>query len=380
MVAVIVFIVNLSTTISAPASGNLHNQHLPTGLYSWPLVMAPLSELYGRLIVYHLSIATFVAFLLACGWSQSIVSFLILHFNAGCAASSPSTIGGGTVADLIPVQERGAAMAITALGPILAPVIGPVAGGFITQKLSWRWTFWIAGTWLVVAVIFMRETYAPVLLERKAARFRKTTGNEELQLKGRGDSSPLAYLGRGLSRPLKLLVLSPVVLLLSIYVAFVFGLMFLCFSTYSAVFIDQYHFSVGVSGLTYLGQGTGMVIGLGLKAKGEMTPEERLPLMEKVQWMAPICATSFIGLGNLFVMLPAQIYLVDAFGSGMAASALAANSLLGSLFGTFLPLAAPKLYSLWATHFGLLTLGYGWVPVLFYKYGAYLRNRFQVQF
>lgn len=186
----------------------------------------------------------------------------------------------------------------------------------------------------------MRETYAPVLLERKASRIRKSGGRVDFIVKGgRGNLTPLAYLGRGLTRPLKLLILSPVVLLLSIYVAFVFGLMFLCFSTYSAVFIEQYHFSVGVSGLTYLGQGTGMVIGLGLfatlsdkilkaraaKHKGEMTPEERLPLMvyftpiipigffwygwtaqEKVQWMAPICATSFIGMGNLFVMVSVQ--------------------------------------------------------------------------
>lgn len=185
----------------------------------------------------------------------------------------------------------------------------------------------------------MRETYAPVLLEHKAAKLRKRTGNKDLQAKGRGNLSPLAHLGRGLSRPLKLLVLSPVVLLLSLYVAFVFGLMFLCFSTYSAVFIDQYHFSVGVSGLTYLGQGIGMITGLILfgalsdrilkaraakEHKGEMTPEERLPLMiyfapilpvgffwygwtaqEKVYWLAPIAGTSFIGLGNLFVMVSA---------------------------------------------------------------------------
>jgi Major Facilitator Superfamily len=197
-----------------------------------------------------------------------------------------------------------------------------------------------AGIWLIVAVIFMRETYAPVLLKRKAARLRKTTGNVEPQAKGYENLPALVYLGRGLSRPLKLLVLSPVVLLLSIYVAFVFGLMFLCFSTYSAVFIEQYHFSVGVSGLAYLGQGIGMITGLILfgvlsdrilkaraaKHKGEVTPEERLPLMvcfapitpigffwygwtaqKKVPWIAPIVGTSFIGLGNLFVMVSALL-------------------------------------------------------------------------
>jgi hypothetical protein len=190
----------------------------------------------------------------------------------------------------------------------------------------------------------MRETYAPILLERKAAQLRKKTGDMALQAKGRQNVSTLVHLGRGLSRPLKLLALSPVVLLLSIYVAFVFGLMFLCFSTYSAVFIEQYHFSVGVSGLTYLGQGIGMITGLILfgvlsdrilKARaakqhmGEMTPEERLPLMvyfapiipigffwygwtaqEKVQWIAPIVGTSFIGLGNLFVMVSTSRLIV----------------------------------------------------------------------
>jgi multidrug resistance protein len=150
---------NLSTTISAPGSGilmkDLHQDNAIIGSLTisifllgftlGPLLMAPLSELYGRLVVYHLSIATFIAFLLGCGWSENIISFLILRFVAGCAASSPSTIGGGTAADAIPAQERGAAMAVTALGPILAPVIGPVAGGFIAQKLGWRWTFWIVG-------------------------------------------------------------------------------------------------------------------------------------------------------------------------------------------------------------------------------------------
>ena len=150
---------NLSTTISAPGSGilmkdfhqdnaiirNLTVSIFLLGFTLGPLVMAPLSELYGRLIVYYLSVATFIVFLMGCGWSESIVSFLILRFIAGCAASSPSTIGGGTVADVIPVQERGAAMAVTAIGPILAPVIGPVVGGFVAQHLGWRWTFWLVG-------------------------------------------------------------------------------------------------------------------------------------------------------------------------------------------------------------------------------------------
>ncbi|RDL38947.1 uncharacterized protein BP5553_03287 [Venustampulla echinocandica] len=395
-VSIIIFLVNVSSTMFAPGAGRLMADFHQTsstigtltvsifllGLALGPLVISPFSELYGRLYVYHVSVAAYIAFILACAWSEDITSFLVFRFLAGCAGSSPLTISGGTVADVIPVEQRGMSMAMMAIGPILGPVVGPVAGGFVSQSLGWRWTYWIvaiaAVIWLVVAMIFMRETYARTLLERKAALLRKTTGNPALLVKGHEQLSPLVHLTNGLARPVKLLLFSPVVLLLSIYVALIFGLLFLCLSTYSTVFIKQYHFTIGTSGLAFLGQGTGMLTGLImfgilsdkiLKAKGaaghngRMTPEDRLPLMvyfapvlpigffvygwtveTNVHWMAPIIGTSFIGIGALFVMLPAQIYLVDAFGAEAASSALAANTLLRSLCGTLLPLAAPHLF------------------------------------
>lgn len=51
--------------------------------------------------------------------------------------------GGGTVADVIPQEKRGAALGICALGPLLGPVIGPVAGGFLVAAKGWRWVFWV---------------------------------------------------------------------------------------------------------------------------------------------------------------------------------------------------------------------------------------------
>jgi MFS family permease len=90
-----------------------------------PLVIAPLSELYGRLIVYHVCNVLFLAFTIACAVSPDVGMFLAFRFIAGCAGSAPLTIGGGTVADVIPQEKRGAAMAIFAVGPLLGPVIGP---------------------------------------------------------------------------------------------------------------------------------------------------------------------------------------------------------------------------------------------------------------
>jgi hypothetical protein len=98
-------------------------------------------------------------------------------------------------------------------------------------------------------------------------------------------------------------------------------------------------------------------------------------------WVVPIIGTAFIGFGSLFVLLPSQLYLVDAFGPQGAASALAANTLFRMIAGAFLTLAGPPMYD---------SLGFGWgnsvlgflcaaflpVPFLFYRYGSWLRERF----
>lgn len=108
-----------------------------------PLVLSPLSEMYGRLIIYQSTNFIFLAFMLGCALSKDITEFLIFRFISGCAGSAPLTIGGGTLADLFPQEERGKMMGLFALGPLLGPVIGPIAGGFIAEDIGWRWTFWV---------------------------------------------------------------------------------------------------------------------------------------------------------------------------------------------------------------------------------------------
>ncbi|OQE26191.1 hypothetical protein PENFLA_c007G08944 [Penicillium flavigenum] len=217
-----------------------------------------------------------------------------------------------------------------------------------------------------------------------------------------------------LVRPTKLLIFSPIVLVLSIYVALIFGLLYLLFATFSMVFEGQYGFSTGISGLAYLGLGLGELLGLLifgilserlLKAKmaaanvQESKPEYRLVLMMwfppvigpglfiygwsayyQVHWMAPIFGTFIVGFGAFFVIMPSQLYLVDLFGSDAAASALGANILLRSMFGASLPLAGSHMYSTlnygWGnTLLGFLALAFAPVPILFYRYGEWLRSR-----
>lgn len=109
------------------------------GFAAGPLVVAPLSEMYGRLPVYHVCNVIFIGWTVACALAKSMNMLIGFRFLAGCFGIAPITNGGGTIADLMAPEKRGAAMAIWAMGPLLGPVIGPVAGGFLAEDVGWRW-------------------------------------------------------------------------------------------------------------------------------------------------------------------------------------------------------------------------------------------------
>ncbi|KAJ5159082.1 uncharacterized protein N7500_008733 [Penicillium coprophilum] len=432
IVAALSMVVNIASTMVAPAMEGvsrdleISNMTLATlavsiyllGFALGPLVISSLSEMYGRLIVYHVCNSIFVIFVVACALSRTSVQFMVFRFITGCAGAAPMSLGGGTIADVIPIEKRGAAAALFGLGPLLGPVLGPVVGGFVAEGKDWRWTFWVVailgGAAGIGAFIFMRETHPNTLLERKAAYLRHTTGNPHLRSKLDRGLTKQQIIVAALVRPTKLLIFSPIVLVLSIYVALIFGLLYLLFATFSMVFEGQYKFSTGISGLAYLGLGLGELVGLLtfgilsdrlMKAKmtadnvQESKPEYRLVLMMwfppvigpglliygwsayyQVHWMVPIFGTFIVGFGAFFVIMPSQLYLVDLFGSEAAASALGANILLRSMFGAFLPLAGSHMYSTlnygWGnTLLGFLALAFAPVPMLIYRYGEWLRSR-----
>ena len=178
-------------------------------------------------------------------------------------------------------------------------------------------------------MLVLRESYPVVLLERKTAALRASTGNPNLRSALSTGLSPTDLFKRSIIRPSKMLFFSPIVLTLSVFIGVVYGYLYLLFTTITEVFEGQYGFSQGVVGLTFLGIGVGMFVGLfltgyfsdrivkGLAARqGEMKPEFRLPLMipaafavpvglfiygwsadRHVHWFVPIFGTAFVGLG-----------------------------------------------------------------------------------
>ena len=108
-----------------------------------PLVLSPLSELYGRLVIYHSCGVFYVIFTVACALSTNLNMLIGFRFLAGCAGSAPLTIGGGSIADMMVPQQRGTAMSIQAFGGMMGPAIGPIAGSFLSQSAGWRWVLWL---------------------------------------------------------------------------------------------------------------------------------------------------------------------------------------------------------------------------------------------
>ncbi len=324
------------------------------GFAAGPLLLAPLSEIYGRVPIYHVGNVGFVALNIGCALAPSLSSLIVFRFLCGVFGSAPMTNGGGTIADMVEQSKRGAAMAAFTIGPLLGPIIGPVAGGFLADAAGWRWTFWLlvitGGILMVAMLLFTRESFAPVLLERKAARLRRETGNELLRSRLDIGLSPTDYFKRGIVRPIKMFAQSPIIVIMALYLAIIYAYLYLLFTTFTDVFERAYGFSTSIVGLSYLGLGIGSVFGLVFfsltsdrymkkkTAEAEkagdsgMKPEYRLahlPLNAillpiglfmygwtteyKIHWIVPIIGTAFIGMGNLIAFMTVQLYLVDAF-------------------------------------------------------------------
>jgi hypothetical protein len=187
-----------------------------------------------------------------------------------------------------------------------------------------------------------KESYAPVLLNRKASLLRKETGNPSLHSKFESGLPPAAHFRCGIMRAVKMLIFSPIVLSLSIYTGLVYSYFYLLLTTLAPIFEEIYNFKSSIVGISYLGVGGGFLLGqmvfaqisdrilkrMTRKRGGEMKPEFRLPpsvvggvlvpisffwygwsAQARAHWLVPIIGTGFLGFGNslIFVSHPSSI-------------------------------------------------------------------------
>ncbi|KAJ5184350.1 Major facilitator superfamily domain general substrate transporter [Penicillium cf. griseofulvum] len=383
-----------------------------------PLLWAPLSELFGRQILFVTTYAALTAFNAGVAGSQNAWSIIIFRFFAGSFGSSPLTNAGGVIADMFPAQQRGIAMSLFAAAPFLGPIIGPIAGGFIGMSDGgWRWVMGFlaafSGTVWIIGGLLIPETYAPVLLRRRAERLSKLSGKvyrSKLEI-DQGKINLKESFKLSLSRPWILLFQEPIVLLLSLYMAIVYGTLYMMFAAFPIVYQKSRGWNQGVGGLAFLGIMIGMLfavtysiwdnkryIGVSNKHKGFAPPEARLPPCllasvaipiglfwfawtndPSVHFMVSIAAGVPFGFGMVLVFLSIMNYLIDSY-TIFAASVLAANSVIRSLFGAAFPLFTTYMYQNLGIHWAssipaFLALACVPFPFLFYKYGPAIRTR-----
>ncbi|KAK4118567.1 MFS general substrate transporter [Parathielavia appendiculata] len=384
-----------------------------------PLFLAPLSELYGRRPVLSAANAFFCVWQIGCALAPSIESLIVFRFFSGIGGAGCLTLGAGVISDVFRVDERGFAIGIYTLGPLLGPTIGPVLGSWLTQTIGWRWDFWIVFIVAVVIVglteIFNSETNPRILMQRKVKRLQKELNRPDLRscydAPGADKLSPSRILLNGLTRPTKMLFLSPLVFFVSLYIAFTYGTLYLLFTTIPVVFQQTYGWSVGITGLVYICLGIGNMAGWAVitytsdrgvvkrtKANnGVFEPEMRLPLSiyfslflpptffwygwstyYHTHWIVPVLGLFPFSFGIIGLFLPLTTYLVDCYPI-YAASAIAANTVFRSLAGMLLPLAGPDMYQNLGLGWGNSLLGFICVvmipvPLLLYTYGKKLRK------
>lgn len=354
-----------------------------------PLFLGPLSEVFGRTKVLQSSFMFFLLFCLACGFAQNKAQFLAFRFISGLGGSAPLAIGPGVLADMWPPEQRGKALGYYTAGPLLGPAIGPIFGGFISQNTTWRWVFWstaaFTGVIQFIGFFALLETYAPLILEQKAARLAKKTGDDQLSIPIVKTTPPLSTLVmRALQRPMFLLLTQPIIQALALYQLYNYGVIYLVLTTFPNVWVGIYHEKPSVGGLNYLSIGLGFLIASIFAAplndriyvylkhtrgKGQGRPEFRIPLMFpasilvviglfvygwtihfRTHWIFPNLGMFIFSVGCIVSYQCAHTYNVDAY-SRLAASSMSAVVMLRSCAGFGFPLFAPSMYD---------KLGYGW--------------------
>jgi MFS family permease len=381
-----------------------------------PLVWAPLSELYGRKVAVLAPYFIAAIFSFGSATAKDIQTLLITRFFTGFFGSAPVTNTGGVLGDIWRASDRGVAMVGYALAVVGGPALGPIVGGaIVSSPLQWRWTEYITGImmmlFLALDLLLLDESYPPVLLVRKARRLRHETGNWALHARHEEWDVGAGELARKyLVRPLQMLT-TPICFLVALYASFAYGILYAQLTAFPIEFQEERGWGAVVGELPFLA----MLLGIFIGAAGNLlnqryyiarfhenrdrpVPEARLPPMmvgsvffaaglfifawtsdRDVFWLAPCVGVAMVGLGFFTIFQAALNYLVDTF-QKYAASAVAANTFLRSIFAAAFPLfITPMLHGLgigWGVSvFAFIAVLMIPIPYLFFVFGKRIRAR-----
>ncbi|ESZ97068.1 hypothetical protein SBOR_2559 [Sclerotinia borealis F-4128] len=331
-----------------------------------PLIIGPLSELYGRRVVLHTTNMWFLIWNIVCGFAHTKGLLIAARLMAGLGASTIYALGGGVLGDVWRPEERGRSLGIYSLLPLFGAAAGPILGGYITELSTWRWMFWSTSIFqavmIVISIPFFWETHGPTILRHEAEELRRNTGNPqyytEVEALGKGRSVSWVLM-RSLSRPVRLLLFHPIIQIQACLSAFSYGLTYITLSTYFDIWTGQYNESISTSGLHYLSMCLGEIVGAEIggplldvvfrkmkeRADGVEMPEFRVPIMIPPAILVPIGLFVYGWAAQKhthWIVVDLEAFVL-CFGMQIGGQAFL------TAFG--FPLFAPKMYQ---------ALGYGW--------------------
>lgn len=359
-----------------------------------PLIIAPLSEMFGRYPVLNVCNSLFATMTLLSAFSPTTPILIMCRALSGLVVSS-NVLNPALIGDLWEPEDRGSPMSLVQLAPLIGGSIGPALAGAIAEQVGWRWVLvisalLIASAALLTATLF-RETYKVAILKRRARRLAASTSEEEeetqpltaaadREINGR-DSSELL---ESIVRPFYVFGSSGVLMALALYGSVAFSHFYNISTTLPHILETYYALTPKATGgcLVFFSCGAMVsVLACNLfldriyvrlradSASGAGQPEFRLPLsivgglimppaLAFYGWAAQavvplpllMFAVAVVGSGLLLTILPLSAYVVDAFGL-YSASAMTGFIVARCLMGTFLPLATTPLVD---------ALGYGW--------------------
>jgi DHA1 family multidrug resistance protein-like MFS transporter len=347
--------------------------------------------------------------------AKDFQTLMLTRFFGAFFASAPVTNTGGVLGDLFTPDQRGIAMAGYAMAVVGGPVLGPIVSAAVVQTpyLGWRWTEYLTGilqaTVLVLAVVFIDESYPPKLLVYKARRLRHESGNWALHAKFEEWDVGIGELAhKFLLRPVQLLC-TPICFLVALYASFCYGILYMQLGAIPIIFGELRGWGLLVSELPFLCILIGAWIGCAANVYNQLlynkayhaagdraVPEKRLPPMmigsvvfsagqfltgwtadPKIHWVVPCIGLVMMGTGFFTIFQAALNYLVDTF-QMYAASAIAANTFLRSCLAGAFPLVVGPLYHNIGVGPGTsITAGFAAllipVPFVFYVFGKRIR-------
>ncbi|ODQ62275.1 hypothetical protein WICANDRAFT_82349 [Wickerhamomyces anomalus NRRL Y-366-8] len=389
-----------------------------------PLIFSPLSEhpSIGRNSLYVITLVIFAILQIPTALAKDIASFCVLRFIGGIFASPALATGAATFADMYSLPYMPVGLALWGIGSFSGVSLGPLIGSALEVSThGWRWSFWfmlILSSFLALAfATIIPETYHQTILAGKAERLRRITGNPHIVLESdlhTHDKSPSEVLTEILWRSVEIGLREPVVVMINLYIALLYAVMYLWFEGFPIYFAETKHFSTMATGVAYVSIIVGVALGAFLYIflifqdytkpmlrKEKVHPEAfmRASIIGSIilpiglfifgwsatrdhHWIGAIIGAAIYGFAGIMMFQTLLNYIGMSF-HRYVASAFASNAFLRSVVAGCFPLFGRAMFKnlstsqfpvAWgSTILGIITIMMISVPVLFYLKGPKLR-------